>query len=131
MELHTLEDDTVEKTKKDSNNDDLHPAIQHMTPQQKKLFELRLKRNAARKDNYQQVVEEDKRKSEPSNAENKRAKVEYDEIRSKEKQEMFEKGLDPEKEKSLNVNASEAQWKASKKHQKDKKSNKSFGWDRK
>lgn len=129
-----FEDETVVTSKTNSTQEvstDEQPAIKTMTPAQKRLFELRLKRNQARKENLQQVVDEDTRQNEPANAEIKRAKAEYDENRAKEKEEMLNKGLDPEKEKVLNVTASEAHWRDSKKTQKEKNRDNSFGWDRK
>jgi len=52
----------------------------------KKLFDIRLKMNEARKKNHKEVVEEDKRKCEPKNAEIKRKREEREEKERSKKQ---------------------------------------------
>ena len=89
---------------------------------------MRKKKNKARKDNHREVVEEDKRKND-TNAESNRAKLEWEEAKKKEREEIMSAGLDPEKEKILSATASEAEWKDRKKRRNNDKT--SFGWDRK
>jgi len=92
----------------------------------KKLFELQLKVNQARKKNHQEVIAEDKRKN-SSEIESDRTKREWEEQKKKEKEEIISAGLDPEKEKILNATASEAEWREKKRKASTEKT--SFGWD--
>ncbi|KAL3320724.1 pre-mRNA-splicing factor syf2 [Cichlidogyrus casuarinus] len=69
-----------------------------------RLAVLMKKRNEAKKANMKEVVEEDKRKKLPSNWEEKKARLEYEENEERFKQECKEKGLDPERAKNLEAN---------------------------
>jgi len=85
--------------------------------------------NRARKENHRLVAEEDELKNEGPNAEGKRARRRYAEEREKEKAQMTDNGIDPEKEKLMNVTASEAQWKQKQQGKREELKGKSFGWE--
>ncbi|XP_013405461.1 pre-mRNA-splicing factor SYF2 [Lingula anatina] len=82
----------------------------------KRLKELHLRRNEARKLNHQEVVEEDRRKKLPTNWEAKRKRVEWEEEEEKKRQECEAKGEDYDRVKLLDVGADEAErWERKKK----------------
>jgi len=112
-------------TQKHKNDVDDSLAYLKMTPMQKKLFDLKMKMNKARKDNQSHVIEEDRRKKEGSQADYNREQKVYDEEKKKERKEIEEKGGDPELQKILNTTATEAEWRDKKR----KKKSESFGWD--
>merc|ERR1719342_1201456 len=74
----------------------------------KKLRDLHLKRNEARKLNHQEVVEEDRRNKEPKNMEARRRRAEYVLQEEALKAECDAKGKDWEIEKLRNLGADEA-----------------------
>ena len=74
----------------------------------KKLRDLHLKRNEARKLNHQEVVEEDRRNKEPKNMEARRRRAEYILAEETQKAECEAEGKDWEIEKLRNVGADEA-----------------------
>eukprot|EP01116_Phalansterium_solitarium_P004660 TRINITY_DN15706_c0_g1_i1.p1 TRINITY_DN15706_c0_g1~~TRINITY_DN15706_c0_g1_i1.p1 ORF type:complete len:255 (-),score=69.12 TRINITY_DN15706_c0_g1_i1:329-1093(-) len=92
---------------------------------EQKLFDLRMKANAGRKHNYQEVSEEDRRSKEPAGAEAKRERDAYQKQKEDDEQRMREEGLDPDKERLLNQSSAEAEWRA----KKAKRSDASFGWE--
>lgn len=71
----------------------------------KKLKELHLKRNEARKLNHQEVVEEDRRKKLPANFESKQRRIEWELEEAKAKKEAEERGEDYERLKMLEQSA--------------------------
>merc|ERR1711963_581079 len=75
----------------------------------KKLRDLHLKRNEARKLNHQEVVEEDRRNKEPKNMEARRRRAEYVLQEEELKAECDAEGKDWEIEKLRNVGADEAE----------------------
>ena len=74
----------------------------------KKLRDLHLKRNEARKLNHQEVVEEDRRVKEPKNMEARRKRAEYILKEEELKAKCLEEGKDFEIEKLRNLGADEA-----------------------
>lgn len=82
----------------------------------KKLKDLHLKRNEARKLNHQEVIEEDRRKQLPANWESKRKWADY-KLESQEKREAAAaQGVDYDRVKHLDVGAEEAEkWQRKKK----------------
>lgn len=84
-------------------DEELQPHEQ-LTEKQQKLFDIRLKMNEARKKNHKEVVEEDKRKCEPKNAEIKRKREEREEKERSKKQKT-----DPNQSKPLAQNNEEAE----------------------
>jgi len=99
-----------------------------MSPRERKLYELRLKVNRARKDNHNEVVAEDRRRHEVQTGESKaKAKKEYEDLKKAEKEVLLRNGLDPEKEKLMQTTAAEAEWKEKKR--KKGAAGASFGWD--
>ena len=75
----------------------------------KKLRDLHLKRNEARKINHQEVVEEDRRNKEPKNMEARRKRAEYILKEEELKAKCLEEGKDFEIEKLRNLGADEAE----------------------
>jgi len=75
----------------------------------KRLRELQMKRNEARKLNHSEVVEEDKRNKEPANIEAKRKRLEWEELEAKRKKECKEQGQDYDRMKLLDIQADEAE----------------------
>jgi len=72
------DDYSVSTTNQKHYDEELKPHEQ-LTEKQQKLFDIRLKMNEARKKNHKEVVEEDKRKFEPKNADIKRKREEREE----------------------------------------------------
>ena len=75
----------------------------------KKLRDLHMKRNEARKINHQEVVEEDRRNKEPKNMEARRRRAEYILKEEAQKAECEASGKDWEIEKLRNLGADEAE----------------------
>ncbi|KAF6019072.1 hypothetical protein EB796_022627 [Bugula neritina] len=75
----------------------------------KRLRELHLKRNEARKLNHGEVVEEDKRNKEPVNIEAKRKRLEWEEQEAERKRQCKAKGQDYDRMKVLDIQADEAE----------------------
>lgn len=75
----------------------------------KRLRDLHLKRNEARKLNHQEVVEEDKRSKLPKNWESKRKRVEWEEQEEEKRKEAEEAGEDYDRVKLLEVGAEDAE----------------------
>merc|ERR1711963_920763 len=75
----------------------------------KKLRDLHLKRNEARKLNHQEVVEEDRRNKEPKNMEARRRRAEYILAEEEQKAECEAAGKNWEIEKLRNVGADDAE----------------------
>lgn len=75
----------------------------NMTPAQRKLFELRLKMNSARKANHQEVIEENKRKHADPREEARLKAAEHKKKEEQLRKEAEERGLDPESAKLLNT----------------------------
>ena len=71
----------------------------------KKLKELHLKRNEARKLNHQEVVEEDRKKKLPSNFESKQKRVEWELAEAKARKEAEDQGEDYDRLKMLEQSA--------------------------
>jgi len=71
----------------------------------KKLRDLHLRRNEARKLNYQEVVEEDKRNKLPTNWEAKKARLEWEIEDDEKRKEALETGEDYHRVKLLDVGA--------------------------
>lgn len=94
-----------------------------LSEKQRKLFEMRLKVNKARKLNQAEVIEEAQRKKEGTEGESRRSKAEYELEKKRERQELLEKGLDPEREHMLQVSANEAE-----RFSRSKRKKESFGW---
>jgi len=84
-------------------------AKEKMAERMKKLKELHLKRNEARQLNHKEVVEEDKRKQLPSNWEARRRKAEWILNDEKQREEALENGVDYDRAKLLNIDATEAE----------------------
>jgi len=74
----------------------------------KRLRELQMRRNEARKLNHQEVVEEDKRNKLPANHEKKRGRIEWELEDEKKRQEAKVKGVDYERVKALETQADHA-----------------------
>lgn len=86
----------------------------------KKLRELHLRRNEARKLNHQEVVEEDRKSKLPANYETKRKWAEWKVSELEKKQEYAAKGEDYERARLLDVQATEAEkWERIKKKKKN------------
>nr|CAG4641232.1 EOG090X0ECA [Eulimnadia texana] len=75
----------------------------------KRLRELHMKRNEARKQNHQEVVEEDKRNKLPANWEARKARADWILNSEAKKREAAEKGLDYDRVKNLELSAVEAE----------------------
>jgi len=75
----------------------------------KKLRDLHMKRNEARKLNHQEVVEEDRRNKEPKNMEARRRRAEYILTEEQQKAECEAAGKDWEIEKLRNIGADDAE----------------------
>jgi len=129
-DLSTSDSNSKNHKEDESSSSDLNSDLvtSNMTPKQKKLFELRLKLNKARKENHTLVAEEDKRKNEAPDEESKRRKREYDDQKLQEKQKMIQHGIDPEKEKIMGVTSSDADYQDKKRRKKEKQKEKSFAW---
>jgi len=144
------DDYSISHQKQYDNDEELQPHEQ-LSEKQKKLFDIRLKMNEARKKNHKEVVEEDKRKCEPKNAEIKRKREEREEKERSKKQKtdptdqpkpLAQQNEEVEQEKEeeaeegddnyygdpklMNVTVEEAEEKAKKK---GKKRPAPFGWD--
>jgi len=74
----------------------------------RRLRELQMRRNEARKLNHQEVVEEDKRNKLPANHEKKRGRIEWELEDDKKRQEAKVQGVDYERVKSLETQADHA-----------------------
>eukprot|EP01118_Nematostelium_gracile_P001097 TRINITY_DN1111_c0_g1_i1.p1 TRINITY_DN1111_c0_g1~~TRINITY_DN1111_c0_g1_i1.p1 ORF type:complete len:231 (-),score=90.37 TRINITY_DN1111_c0_g1_i1:167-826(-) len=98
-----------------------------MDERKRKLLELQLRVDKARKDNHREVLEEDKRAHEGVDGEKTRAKKEWEEERSAQRAQLIEDGLDPEKEKLMTTSAADSEWKESRK--KKIRKGGGFGWD--
>uniref|UniRef100_A0A8C5PPH5 Pre-mRNA-splicing factor SYF2 n=1 Tax=Leptobrachium leishanense TaxID=445787 RepID=A0A8C5PPH5_9ANUR len=82
----------------------------------RKFRELHLKRNEARKQNHQEVVEEDKRQKLPSNWEARKSRLEWELKEEEKKQECAAKGVDYKRAKLLEISAEDAdRWERKKK----------------
>ncbi|XP_048083825.1 pre-mRNA-splicing factor syf2 isoform X1 [Alosa alosa] len=82
----------------------------------RKFRELHFKRNEARKQNHQEVVEEDKRLKLPSNWEAKKARLEYELMVDEKKKECAERGENYHRVKLLEISAEDAErWERKKK----------------
>ncbi|XP_040321136.1 pre-mRNA-splicing factor SYF2-like isoform X3 [Herpailurus yagouaroundi] len=91
-------------------------AAQKREQRLRKFRELHLKRNAARKLNHQEVVEEDKRLKLPANWEAKKARLEWELQEEEKKKECAARGEDYEKVKLLEISAEDAdRWERKKK----------------
>merc|ERR1711931_429686 len=75
----------------------------------KRLRELQMRRNEARKLNHQEVVEEDKRNKLPANHEKKRGRIEWELEDDKKRQDAKAKGVDYERVKALETQADHAE----------------------
>nr|CAG4650512.1 EOG090X0ECA [Sida crystallina] len=75
----------------------------------KKLKELHLRRNEARKQNHQEVVEEDRRKKLPANYEAKKARADWVIGSEARRQEAADRGEDYDRIKMLQIGADEAE----------------------
>ncbi|XP_058052461.1 pre-mRNA-splicing factor SYF2 [Ahaetulla prasina] len=84
-------------------------AAQKREERLRKFRELHLKRNEARKQNHQEVVEEDKRLKLPTNWEAKKARLEWELKVEEKKKECLQKGEDYERVKLLEVSAEDAE----------------------
>jgi len=89
-----------------------------MTPLQKRLFNLRMMKNACRKENQKEVFAETVREKENPEITAKKRKLEAEEYRKREEEEMRKNGKIPEKEKMLLVTAEDADWLTKKKKKK-------------
>jgi len=74
----------------------------------KRLRELQMRRNEARKLNHQEVVEEDKRNKLPANHEKKKDRIEWEIEDDRKRREAKAKGQDYDRVKSLDVQADHA-----------------------
>ncbi|XP_030057208.1 pre-mRNA-splicing factor SYF2 isoform X2 [Microcaecilia unicolor] len=91
-------------------------AAQKREERLRKFRELHLKRNEARKLNYQELVEEDKRLKLPSNWEAKKARLEWELKEEERKKECAAKGEDYVRVKLLEISAEDAdKWERKKK----------------
>ncbi|XP_004082438.1 pre-mRNA-splicing factor SYF2 [Oryzias latipes] len=82
----------------------------------RKFRELHFKRNEARKQNHQEVVEEDKRLKLPSNWEAKKARLEWELAENEKKKECAARGEDYNRVKLLEITADDAErWERKKK----------------
>ncbi|XP_070568322.1 pre-mRNA-splicing factor syf2-like isoform X2 [Ptychodera flava] len=91
-------------------------AAQKKAERLKKLRELHLRRNEARKMNHAEVVEEDKRNKLPSNFEAKRKRAEWELEEQKKRAEAEARGEDYDRIKLLEVSADDAEkWEKKKK----------------
>lgn len=98
--------------------------MQKLTPQQQKLAELRKRVSTIRSENHKLVLAEDKRNSQPSANEKKRAREEYEQEQEKHQQELTEQGIDPETDKLMSLPAAVAEQRTKKfKKQQSEKSN--------
>jgi len=75
----------------------------------KRLRDLQMRRNEARKLNHQEVVEEDKRNKLPVNHEKKRGRIEWEIEDDKKREEAKAQGVDYERVKSLETQADHAE----------------------
>jgi len=75
----------------------------------KKLKELHMRRNEARRENHAEVVEEDKRKNLPANYEARKRRQEWIVNEEKRKQEALDRGEDYDRVKHLDITADEAE----------------------
>lgn len=99
-------------------------AGEHLTGRQRKLFELRLKMNEARKKNHKAVVTEKKRKDQPQEEANMSKKRYYEKMQAEKGQELTAAGVDPTKKYLLDT-----QEDAEYKYKKTEKKETPFGWD--
>jgi len=128
MEEQGKESNNIEKDNASENTKEERPHYEFKNEREKRLFNLQLKVNKARNTNKLLTVEEDKRGKEPVNADSKRARLNWEAEQEKEKQELVARGIDPEKYKSLNLSAVEAEWREKKKTKKEKSQINAFGW---
>ncbi|XP_025712236.1 pre-mRNA-splicing factor SYF2-like isoform X2 [Callorhinus ursinus] len=84
-------------------------AAQKREQRLRKLRELHLKRNEARKLNHQEVVEEDKGLKLPANWEAKKARLEWELQEEEKKKDCAARGEDYEKVKLLEISAEDAE----------------------
>ncbi|XP_074655376.1 pre-mRNA-splicing factor syf2-like [Tubulanus polymorphus] len=89
------------------------------TDRLKRLRDLQMRRNEARKLNHKEVVEEDRRKKLPANFESKRKRLEWEEQEEKKRKECQAGGDDYERVKLLEIGADEAEKWERKKKKKD------------
>mmetsp|Transcript_50246 Transcript_50246/g.109212 ORF Transcript_50246/g.109212 Transcript_50246/m.109212 type:complete len:237 (+) Transcript_50246:27-737(+) len=101
--------------------------LSNMTPVQRRLLELKMKLNKARKDNHSALVSEKKRAAEGPEAAKKKAAENYREMRERKKKEAEELGQAPENP-LLSETLEVADNKVRKKRKKEE-NQAAFGWE--
>lgn len=123
-DVNNNEDSTTTTTTTTSSS----PAHPTLSARQQRLFEIRLKLNAIRKQNHEEVVDEDQQSKETPSGNARKRRIVKKEKYEAENEKITASGLDPEREWYLNMTAEEAEQR-SKKNKKKGNTSDVIGWD--